>query len=243
MPQITNLLIENSASFGNMGQQWKWNNTPNATTTFVNNLTLGNCLRMSQQLPGAAQNFSSSTGLGGSYLSDFCRAAGDTFSFSSQANSHVLIANNTVVSYSNTVFDMNCGPAGGGAGTCGTTPFVFQNNIFLGYTNTNMNPSYPQAPGLYYSSDASDKVTASSNVEFGIRNGDACTGTILCVDPRLVNEPAQGAVPPEPILDNFNFTPQTGSPAIGAGVALSTVTTDYNGTTRPSPPSIGALEP
>jgi len=240
--QVTNLLIENSASYGNMGQQWKWNNTTNATTTFINNLTVGNCQRMSEALPGAAQNFAKSTGLGGSYLTDFCRAAGDTFSFSSQANSSVLIANNTVISASSTVFDMNCGPAGGGAGTCGSTPFVFENNIFLGYS------PYGTAPGLFYLSDSSDVVTSNHNIEFGMRNGDTCGGTISCSDPGLLNEPSQtwtdqtqlDVFTPSVSGNAFNLAP--GSPALGAGSVVSAVSTDYYGATRPNPPSLGAIE-
>ncbi|HEV2647165.1 MAG TPA: putative Ig domain-containing protein [Acidobacteriaceae bacterium] len=240
--QITNLLIENSTAIGNMGQQWKWNNTTNAKTEFINNLTVGNCARMSQQLPGAAQNFALSTGLGGSYLSDFCRASGDTFSFSSQANSTVLIANNTVMSYSATVFDMNCGPAGGSAGTCGTTPFVYQNNIFLGYINPTLNPSYPQAPGLFYRSDSSDVVTANNNIQYGVRNGSTCGGNIICSDPLLTNEPQQTFTGETP-FDNFVFTLTPSSPAINAGLTVSGITTDFNGIARPANPSIGALEP
>ena len=240
--QITHLLIENSASIGNMGQQWKWNNTPYATTVFRNNLTVGNCLRMTQQLPGAPQSFALSSGLPGAYLSDYCRAAGDIFSFSSQNNSSVLIANNTVVGYSSTVFDLNCGPAGGSAGNCGTTPFVFKDNLFLGYTNPNYSPTNVTAPGLYYYSDPSDVVTASNNIEYGIRNGDTCGGTNICLDPLLINEPPLAWVN-ELELDNLSFHPSSSSPAVGAGVAVNGLTTDYYGVTRPNPPSIGAVEP
>jgi hypothetical protein len=239
--QVTHLLIQNSESIGNMGQQWKWNNTPNSTTMFINNLTLGNCQRMSQQLPGAAQSFALSTKLGGSYLSDFCRAAGDIFSFSSQGNSNVLIANNTVVGYSNTIFDLNCGPAGGFAGTCGTTSFVLQNNIFLGYTNPNVNSSYPQAPGLFYIEDHSIKLTSRNNIEFGVRNGDSCHGTILCSDPRLANDPPQKWAG-ESAFDKLDLHLGATSPAIAAGKEIHGVTTDYYGVVRPSPPSLGAIE-
>ena len=43
--------------------------------------------------------------------------------------------------------------------------------------------------------------------------------------------------------DNLEFTPNAGSPAIGAGVAISGLTLDLDGSVRPNPPSIGALEP
>ena len=70
---IRNLTITNSQSFGNMGAQWKWNNTPGSTTNFVNNFTVGSCSRLSEAPPGAAHSFARSSKLGGAYLSDFCQ--------------------------------------------------------------------------------------------------------------------------------------------------------------------------
>jgi Putative Ig domain len=232
---IKNLVIEDSASIGNMGQQWKWTNTPNSTTTFVNNVTVGNCNRMSAPMPGAPSNYNQN-------LSLFCRAAGDVFSFSSNANSSVLLANNTVVAYSNTVFDMNCVVVNG----CGTTPFVYTNNLILGYTvGTNSFPgANGQAPGLFYLSDATDAVVSTYNLEYGIRNGDPCSKTIVCVDPLLVSEPAQGTVPPEATMDGLDFHPSAASPAIAAGTSYAgQLASDYYGLPAPAIPTIGAVQP
>jgi hypothetical protein len=232
---IKNLLIEDSVSIGNMGQQWKWTNTPGASTAFVNNVTVGNCNRMSAPMPGAPGNYNQ-------HLSLFCRAAGDVFSFSSNANSTVLLANNTVVAYSNTVFDMNCVVTNG----CGTTPFVYTNNLILGYTvPTNYLPgANGQAPGLFYFSDPTDAVVSTYNLEYGIRNGDPCAGTILCSDPLLVGEPAQGSVPPESTLDALDFHPTASSPAVLAGTTYSgLMNSDYYGQPMTAPPVIGAIEP
>ncbi len=239
--RIANLKITNSRSVGNMGEQWKWTTGANSTTVFENNLTVGNCTRMSQQLPGAVQSFNAATGLPGSYLSDFCRAAGDAFSLSTDANSSILIAGNTVVGYNATVFDLHCNTAG----NCGTSPYVFEDNIILGYTtSTNYYPYSGESPGLYYYSDSSNVAQGSYNIEYGIRNGDKCgSGGTLCTDPLLVNEPAQGAWPPENIFDNFDFHPSVGSPVIDAGIPLSGLTADYYGVTRPAQPTIGAVEP
>jgi len=183
-------------------------------------------------------------------LGVLCRAAGDVFSYYSAPNSSVLFANNTTIAYSNTVVDLSCEATG----ACGSTSYVFKNNIFLGYTQPlNAIPGGSgQAPGLFYFSDASDEVGLSSsyNVEYGVRNHgvqsvDDCAtsgAAIVCADPLLVNEPAQGAIPPETPLDNFNFTLSSVSPAIGAGTSIPWLTTDYNGFPRPTPPSVGALE-
>ena len=228
---ITNLTVTNSMSYGNMGQQWKWGAPPNSTTTFTNNLTVGNCDRLSVALPGAPSNYNQ-------YLSLYCRAAGDMFSFFSAANSTVLIANNTVVGYSATVFDLNCATTG----TCGTTQYIFRNNIMLGILSPNYDPTNSQTPGLYYYSDPSDTITADHNVYYNLRNSGCPSTGNLCEDPLLMNEPAL-TLTGESALDNFNFYPSSSSPAVGAGVAIPGVTTDYYGVTRPNPPTIGAAEP
>jgi hypothetical protein len=63
----------------------------------------------------------------------------------------------------------------------------------------------------------------------------------LCLDPQFVNEPTgQGPNFTELQLDNFNFTPTSGSPAKGAGLSLPAVTIDFNGQVRTSPLTIGA---
>jgi hypothetical protein len=238
---VKTLTITNSQSYGNMGAQWKWNNTPGSTTTFENNLTVGNCARYQAPIPGAAHSFDLASKLGGAYLSDYCRAGGNTVAINSQQNSHVLFAHNTFVDYLDTVFLLSCGPNNKNhSEMCGATSFVFTNNIFLGYYLKGNEP-----PGLFYIDDKSIKVTSSHNIEFGNRSGysDKCGGDIICSDPRLVNQPPQQAWANQTFLDNFNFIPKSDSPAIKRGTPMSGVTTDYYGTPRPNPPTIGAVEP
>jgi hypothetical protein len=236
--QLMNLSYTNSLTVGNMGQQGKWGMMPNSTTLFANDVIVGNCMRMSQQLPGAAQNFAIGANLPGSYLTTFCRAAGTVFDYYADTNSSVLFTNNTFITYSPTVFDFGCGSNG-----CATSPYVLTNNVFLGYTSSyQFAPFNPfQAPGLYYVDQGSVVIAPTSNIEFGIRNGDPCTGTTLCIDPSFVNEPVQGSLPPESTLDNFNFKPAPGSPAIGTGTSFAGApTTDYYGKPQTAPPTIGA---
>jgi hypothetical protein len=228
---ITHLTIVDSASYGNMGQQWKWGAAPNSTTIFENNLTVGNCLRMSQSISGSVTNFNR-------YLSLYCRAAGDVFSFYSNPNSTVLIANNTTLGYSATLFDLNCG----NVNSCSTTRYVFRNNIMLGFLNPKYDPTNTNVPGLYYLSDSSDTITADHNLYFNLRFTSCSVTGNICVDPLLVSERARTLMN-ESELDNFNFHPNKGSPAIGAGAIVGGITEDYFGIKRSSPPSIGAAEP
>jgi hypothetical protein len=47
----------------------------------------------------------------------------------------------------------------------------------------------------------------------------------------------------KPVIDNFNFHPASGSPAVGRGISVNGITTDYYGIARPNQASIGAAEP
>jgi hypothetical protein len=231
--QIKNLRIERSESIGNGGQQWKWVSTPNSTTVFANNLTIGNCNRQSAPMPGMPGNYRPHLGV-------TCRAAGDIFSFSSAADSTVLLANNTTIGYSDTMFDLNCQTKN----ACGSTRYVFRNNIMVGLLNPRYNSSDAKVPGLYYLSDPSDTITADHNLYYNLRGiCRTLKGTdTLCDDPLFVNEPGR-VMASESELDNFNFHPRKGSPVIGHGINIDGITTDYYGVRRPNPPSIGAVEP
>jgi hypothetical protein len=57
----------------------------------------------------------------------------------------------------------------------------------------------------------------------------------ICVDPQLTDETWH-------LYGYGNMAPKLGSPVIGAGTTISGIPTDYNGVTRPDPPSMGALE-
>jgi hypothetical protein len=226
------LKVTNSASYGNMGQQWKWGSPPGSTAIFENNLTVGNCRRMAEPLPGAPPDYNRN-------LTGFCRAGGDIISFFSAANSTVLFANNTTVGYSATVFDVSCQTSH----PCGSTHFDFRNNIVLGF----LNPKYltGEVPGLFYFGDKSVNINSDHAVYFNLRSKPCPLighSDLICASPALVNQPPS-TLTSESQLDNVNFHPKPGSPAVAHGVPLSGLTTDYFGVTRPNPPSIGAVEP
>ncbi len=226
------LKITNSKSYGNMGQQWKWGGAPGSTTIFENNFTVGNCRRMAEPLTGTPSGYNR-------YLSGFCRAAGDVFSFYTAANSTVLFANNTTVGYSSTMFDIACQAPG----ACGSANFVFINNIVLGF----MNRKYPtgETPGIFYFGDHTIKLDVKNDLFFNLRSRPCPTighSDLICASPDFVNQPPP-TLASESQLDNFNFCPRKGSPAVGRGVPVNGVTTDFFGTKLPDHPSMGAAEP
>ena len=242
--QVVHEAVTDSYWYGNMGAAVKWGSTQNSTVLFENNFVATNCLRMDTAIPGAAQNFNQSTGLGGSYLTNFCRAGGNGFAMLTRANSTNDFYGNTIVSANATVVDSNCGYYSSGnkfhqETNCGTSPLIWKDNIFLGYTDT----AVGSQPGLWYKEQSSITFDSSFNLEYGVGNGDTCgKNRIFCIDPRFPKEPPL-RLSSESQLDNFNFRPSRSSPVVGHGVAIGSLTADYFGTPRKNPPSIGAVEP
>jgi hypothetical protein len=236
--------ITDSLSYANNGGQFKWG-TGFTNAIFENNLALGNCLRMSQPIIGAPSTFNTN-------LSDFCRS-GSTISFNFQQGQTALFANNTFVSYAPSTFDFNCAGS-----SCSTASMTLTNNIFLGYDNPTTYNSGGQVggPGLYCGpacngdSTLLGTINRSNNSYYGIRGAcqagvatESLAGTIsseTCNDPRFVGEPEPFT--DEAALDAYNFNLSSGSPAIGAGIPVSGLTTDYYGIIVPSPPSLGAIQ-
>jgi len=249
--QIADLSITNSISIGNMGAQWKWGNTQNAVSLFQNNLTVMNCHRMAEQLPGAPQNFNISTGNAGAYLSNFCRAAGNGFSLNTRSGSTNKFYGNTVIAANATIVFMDCGYYAPGNAlheetNCGSVPNIWEDNLFLAYTDPAINNG---APGLWYANPGSNiAFTSSHNLEYGVRNGDSCgTNGTTCLDPQLAKEPLQSWINETALdvfsLSNGGFRPSNSSPAIGSGTPLNGLTADYYGVARPFTPTLGAIEP
>lgn len=141
--------------------------------------------------------------------------------------------------------------------TCNGGKRIMRNNIFLGYVDPN-NPAVAGQSMTFvcYTACLSNPAdgttndtmwtTRTNNSFYGFNTssgGGNCTyGGELCnSDPLFVNEPPQTWTS-ESQLDNFNFHLSASSPAIGAGVVITGLTTDYAGTMRLNPPSIGAYE-
>jgi hypothetical protein len=239
-----NMSITDSTSYGNLGAQFKWGANDNPIV-FSNNLVLANCLRLSEPFPGQPSTFNAN-------LSDFCRA-NDAIVFGFRDGGSLVMANNTIVSYAPTTLDASCWgtyPDAQGVGTCNNSTFTFENNVVVGYDNPGTYDLGGQAggPGVFYYQEPIGTVTRTNNLYYGFRATSFSCPTGFpnerCADPLFVNEPTGEAGNfIESELDNFNFNLTPGSPAVGAGLYIPSLTLDYSGAVRPNPPSLGALEP
>lgn len=229
---LNSLIVTNSQSYGNDGQQFKIGS--GLLVKFQNNITLHNCDRIGQAigdepasaiLPGVA----------------LCRAAGDGFAIAFDGQGTDVFQNNTYVGYGATSYDMMCT----GWDACATTNSIFQNNVNIGITNTNYNLG--QAPGLFYQEQVMPPnggwAVRDHNLYYGFRNG-GCPALLageVCADAKFVGEPPL-TISSETALDNFNFNLSPASPAIGTAATISGLVSDILGLTRLVPPSMGALE-
>jgi Putative Ig domain len=240
------LTITGSIAYANNGGTFKLGPNENPAV-FENNVAVGNCLRMSQPISGAPSTYNAN-------LSDFCRSS-DNLPIDFRQGGTAFLANNTFVTYAPTTIDTQCWDAPGqgspedsGAG-CGNSSLTFVNNLVLGYDNpTTYNMGgQPGGPGMFYFRDTIGTVVRNNNLYYGVGHGFSCpTGFPgeICQDPLFVNEPTgNSSAFVESELDNFNFNITSGSPAVGAGSYIPSLTLDYSGLHRSNPPSIGAVEP
>jgi hypothetical protein len=237
------LRIMDSVSYANSGGQFKWG--PNFTDVlFENNIAVANCLRMSQPIPGLPDTYNA-------HLSDFCRA-NDALSFNFINGGSALFANNTIITYAPTTFDVQCKDT-----NCVNTVFTLTDNIVMGYQNPTTWSMGGQQGGVGgYCGAGCNGSTAKigtinrrNNLYFGIRNScianqlsDALGGSATgesCADPDFVNEPV---FVDEQSLDPLNFALGSGSPAVYDGIQVPDATTDLDGQTWHIPPSVGALD-
>jgi hypothetical protein len=208
------LSITDSASYGNMGQQWKWSSYDNSKVTFTNNLAVANCMRMSAPITGAPSNYNA-------LLSGWCRADDGTAEAVGR-NSTTLIANNTVIGYASTLFDMQCSSP---VACDSSSIFTVSGNIVLAYSNPNYNAA--QYSGTYWSPDGSTFVVNRDHNDYWNSRNTGCptTGFVgeKCVDPLFVGEPH--TFTQESDLDVFTSgvlpTLPSGSPLTGMGATDS----------------------
>jgi hypothetical protein len=220
--------IMDSWAEGNEGQTFKLG--AGAVGVAINNVSISNC-----RLLKTASNFPNNPTGWNTGVSDVCRAAGDQWALALRDGASLTVENNTSLGYGTTMYDMEC--SGSHCGTAGGATVVFRNNISLGFPDPGN--SNRQASGIYLGGGdvfATSGSVINHNLWFNMATScpDLSEETnAICVDPKLVSEANVNAINP-----NLTST----SPATGAGVSISGITTDYNGLTRPNPPAIGAIE-
>ncbi len=224
------LTVTNSIAYGNGGGTFKWGPNENPAV-FINNVVIANCARMSEPLPGQPSTYNA-------HLGDFCRAE-DALPFNFRQNGRALIANNTIITYAPTTFDIACWDPTG----CSNATLTFMNNIILGYDNpkTYNLGGKPGGPGGFIFQNPVGHVYRSNNIFFGLRNFRCSGSNEKCEDPKFVSQPRFTA---EKDLDKFDYHLSQSSPARGAGVPIPEVRIDYDGKPRPSsgPYDIGASQ-
>src|SRR5947208_3437826 len=107
----------------------------------------------------------------------------------------------------------------------GASNVVISNNIFY----------QPATAGIWFDTGGLTNVTVSNNLSFGAAvstglSGVASASNLVNVDPRFVS------------VSGLDFHVQSGSPAIGAGMTLSSVPNDFDGYGRMGTYTIGAYQ-
>jgi Putative Ig domain len=221
--------ISSSWAEGNAGQTFKIG--AGASSKAVNNVSISNCHVLSQ----ASAFPNNPPGWITLDAGDTCRANGDQWALTLRPDTSIILENNTSVGYGTVMYDLECSPF---FANCDGGTVVFTNNISKGYPDPAN--SGQLAAGIYFGPGVSSAVaTASHNLWSTMRTG--CPDSALpgetkyvCKDPLLAGESN---------IDAINPRLTSHSPAVGAGVAIPGITTDYDGAHRPNPPSIGATEP
>jgi hypothetical protein len=230
----SSMTITRVLAYGNMGQQIK---IGGSAGTANNNVIFTNCNAMRQAIPGTPTGYNAR-------LSDFCRAADAGLVLEVGSGTTTTFDFNTVYSASATGIEVDCG------GACDATTLVdFRNNIFLGFLN-NAATGYPNGGTSDYSNPIYIGVTTtnpftnpgsvySNNLTYRGKSSWTCPALWLnevnglCVDPTLTDETWH-------LYGPGNALPLSSSPVIGAGTAIPSITIDYTGKARTTPPNIGA---
>ncbi len=239
-----NITVTNSSFYGNMGQQLKLG--PMASTVVRNNLFLTNCKRLSADMPGAPAGYNAE-------LSDFCRASAAVIMVQRGDNAgggSYIFQNNSFVGYTGDAMleTGECTDSFVSALTndCNTPNIVYQNNLMVGYPYPINAYRYTGLPpsGMGTESGAQSRFAARDhNIYYNTYSCPAEPGS-SCGDPHLAGEPVfTGNTPlPETAFDAVNFALTSASTnAIGQGITIPGLTSDFNGTPRSGPGTIGAL--
>jgi len=227
----SSMTVTRTLAYGNMGQQLK---VGGALPIIQNSVIMGNCAAMSAPIPGTPSSYNSVLLAN---PGDFCRAGDTAILMEFPPGSTSLFEDNTL--YSDGYIGLEIEPWDAGPAWAGTELLDYENNVFIGFFNSghglNATPIYSNvslAPLTFTGSVWSNNSTFNGGSWTCPMSGEAHA---LCADPLLTDETDR-------TYGFDNVTPASGSPVVGAGIAVTGLTTDYNGTTRPNPPAIGAIQ-
>lgn len=232
----SSISVSRTSAFSNMGQQIK---IGGASSSIINNIITTNCNAMRQPIAGTPAGY-------GSHLTDFCRAADSGMVAMVGRGANLTMQQNTIYSASATGVEIDCDTTNG---DCDATSTVdFENNIFLGFLNNKVDGYIGGGSGDYsnyiYNGSGTDFLTNrgsifNRNITFHAKSSWACPAQGesggLCLDPGLMNENW-------PLYGSASVAPTSNSIAVHAGANLPAVTVDFLGSTRGTPPTIGAIE-
>jgi hypothetical protein len=226
--------ISTSWSEGNAGQTFKLG--AGSASSAINNVSISNC-----RVLATASNFPNNPSGWALDNGDTCRAAGNHWAFQMNNGTVITLENNTSVGYGTTMYDVECAALAPNCVANGAT-FIFRNNISKGYpdpgdSNRLASGIYLGAGNVFANSGSAIDHNLWSTMNTGCPDVSVPSGyekIYTCGDPDLVGESNINAINP-------NIT--SSSAAINSGIAISGITTDYNGVTRANPPAIGAMEP
>ena len=238
----SSITVTDSSFYANMGQQLKLG--PMASTRVTNDLFLTNCKRMSADIPGAPSGWNAG-------LTDFCRAQAGVVMVQRGDNAGGGLytwQNNDFVGYAgDAMFETgNCTDSFVSKPTtdCRTPNIIFQNNLMVGYPYVISSYHFGDLPPTGADQDNTHRFkTINHNIYYHMRTCPKEPGSV-CTDPHLAGEPTFTGNRPiaETAFDSVNFALTSASRnAIGTGIAIPGLTTDYNGATRTVPTTIGAL--
>lgn len=225
---------------GNEGAPAKFGNAD--IGIFSDNVMVGNCNVLLAFNPDKPPDFNQ-------YLSYPCRA-GDAYPVGTRMWSRITISNNTWESNFPTIIDDACNDAAGCQALPTVSKAAFQNNLFLGFMDSNTPSFNGSLPGIYCGSACNGSPAVNmnwqwlNNFSFNTRNPPAGgTGNHWTTDPLVVTMiPDISTFAGESVALDFNMNLTAPSPAIGAGTQNSDVpSVDNVGYPMSNPPVVGAL--
>jgi hypothetical protein len=236
------MTVTRSLLFGNQGQQVKAGG--GAVATIQNNMIVGNCEALWQTIPGRPV-FAAGSGFLDS-LGEPCRAGNAAVVLNVIPGHPAAFQGNTIFSAGALGLEVEYSSSSNGAGspvdTGATNTLLYNDNIFVGFYNAG---ALANATPIYSTSDlkmlTNPGASWTNNATFGGRSNWPCPAAgetkAVCSDPGLVDETYHA-------YGYGNMAPASAKSAVvGAGMAITNITTDLVGLVKGVPPSIGAYEP